>query len=120
MKNYHSKLFLFIFSACCMCCSSNQKIEYNIPEPISAENKAIYLERCEKGRILFKENCSGCHGIFTKGKDGIPNFTKDQIDSYRAVATIGKDKTNHAVAAKMSPQQLDYIMTFLTLRKDKK
>jgi mono/diheme cytochrome c family protein len=100
-------------------CKTRQKIEYNIPKEIPEATRVIFLERCEKGKILFKINCSGCHGIFTKGKDGITNFTKDQIDSYRAVAQIGNDKKNHAVAAKMSAQQLDYILTFLSLRKDK-
>lgn len=112
---------LVVFSAVLlMQCKTQQKIEYNLPEHITGNTRAIFLERCEKGKILFKMNCSGCHGIFTKGKDGVPNFTKDQIDSYKAVVTIGRDKRNHAVAAKMSPEQLDYILTFLTLRIDPK
>ena len=57
------------------------------------------------------------HGIFTKGKDGVPNFTKTQIDSYHAAALIGIDPKNHAVAKKMSSDQIDQIITFLRLRK---
>ena len=101
-------------------CTAHKKIEYNVPKSLPPEIRAIFLERCEKGRILFKLNCSGCHGIFTRGRDGVPNFTKDQIKSYSAVALIGRDSTNHAVAKKMSPQQIDYIVQFLSLRKAKK
>lgn len=81
------------------------------------ENKKLLIERAEKGKVLFKIHCSGCHGIFTKGKDGVPNFTKIQIDNYHATALIGLDPNNHTVAKKMSSQQIDYIITFLRLRK---
>jgi cytochrome c553 len=84
---------------------------------MSAENRAIYMDRLEKGKILYQMNCSNCHGIFTKGKDSVPNFTKDQISNYRSAVLMANDKKNHAVAAKMSPQQLDYIILFLSLRK---
>ena len=79
---------------------------------MSDETRSVYMERLEKGKVLFKLNCSGCHGIFTKGKDSVPNFTKDQISNYRAAVLMANDKKNHAVAAKMSPQQLDYIIFF--------
>ena len=62
---------------------------------MSAETRAIYMERLDKGKILFKEHCSGCHGIFTKGRDSVPNFTKDQISNYRAAVLMAKDQKNH-------------------------
>jgi hypothetical protein len=98
-------------------CTSQKHIEYNLPEPMSAETRAIYMERLGKGKILFKEYCSGCHGIFTKGKDSVPNFTKDQINNYRSAVLMVRDQQNHTAAAKMSPEQLDYIILFLSLRK---
>ncbi|HEY6503367.1 MAG TPA: cytochrome c [Chitinophagaceae bacterium] len=101
-------------------CGSQKQTEYDIPNHVTAENKALFIERAEKGKILYKLHCSGCHGIFTKGKDGVPNFTKIQIDNYHATALIGLDPNNHAVAKKMSSEQIDYIVTFLRLRKVKK
>jgi Cytochrome C oxidase, cbb3-type, subunit III len=118
MKLFYTTILIIICTCLVQC--KTQKIEYNIPSHVSAQNRAIFLERCEKGRILFKINCSGCHGIFTKGKDGVPNFTKDEIDNYRAVVLIARDQKNHAVAAKMSPEQIDHIITFLSLRIEKK
>lgn len=116
MKLLYSIAFLILCIVLFIQCRAKKKIEYNLPEPMSAETRGIYMERIEKGKILFKLNCSGCHGIFTKGKDSIPNFTKDEINNYRAAVMMARDKRNHAVAAKMSPQQLDYIITFLSLR----
>jgi len=98
-------------------CASQKKTEYDIPIHVPPENKALLIARAEKGKVLYKMYCSGCHGIFTKGKDGIPNFTKTQIDNYHAAALIGLDPNNHAVAKKMSSEQIDYVITFLRLRK---
>ena len=106
-----------MFCAVLFKCSTQQKTEYDIPPHVPAANKALLIERAEKGKVLYKIHCSGCHGIFTKGKDGIPNFTKTQIDNYHTAALIGLDPNNHAVAKKMSSEQIDYIITFLRLRK---
>ena len=99
-------------------CGTQSKVtEYEIPDHVTKENRELFIEKCEKGKVLYKLHCGGCHGIFTKGKDGIPNFTKKQIDSYHAAALIGIDPRNHAVAKKMSSDQIDQIITFLRLRK---
>lgn len=98
-------------------CALQKKTEYDIPSHVPPENKALLIARAEKGKVLYKTYCSGCHGIFTKGKDGVPNFTKTQIDNYHATALIGLDENNHAVAKRMSSEQIDYVITFLRLRK---
>jgi hypothetical protein len=117
MKLNYCLLVLILSAFAFVQCVTKKKIEYNLPEPMSEETRAIYMERLDKGKTLYKLNCSSCHGIFTKGKDSIPNFTKDQISNYRSAVLMAKDKKNHAVANKMSPQQLDYIILFLSLRK---
>lgn len=96
-------------------CSTQNKVEYTIGTDVSEANKKLFIERAEKGRILFKEHCSGCHGIYSKGKDGVPNFTKQQIDDYHARSVIAFK--SHTSVRDLSPQQLDYVLTFLRLRK---
>jgi mono/diheme cytochrome c family protein len=110
-------IFILAFSTFLFQCISQKKTQYDIPGHVPPENKALLIERAEKGKALYKIYCSGCHGIFTKGKDGIPNFTKKQIDNYHATALIGLDQKNHAVAQRMSSEQIDYVITFLRLRK---
>src|ERR1700709_427374 len=117
MKSFYTIGILLIAALIVSRCTAHKKIEYNLPEPMSTETRAIYMERLDKGKILYKLNCSSCHGIFTKGKDSIPNFTKDQIDNYRSAFKMARDKKNHAVAVRMSPEQLDYVIMFLSLRK---
>ncbi len=99
------------------CASQKKSTAYDIPDHVTDANRQAFIEKCEKGKVLYKIHCSGCHGIYTKGKDGVPNFTKIQIDSYHAAALIGIDPKNHAVAKKMSAEQVDQVITFLRLRK---
>ena len=66
---------------------------------------------------MYKAECAECHGIFGKGKDSIPNFTREQYDDYQAAYLAG-DSTNHAVMAKMTPEEMNAVYLFLTdLRK---
>lgn len=95
-------------------------MEYDIPEHVTQKNREALIEKCDKGKVLYKIHCSECHGIFTKGKDSIPNFTSIQIDNYHSTALIGIDAKNHAVAKKMSAEQVDQVITFLRYHKVKK
>jgi cytochrome c553 len=91
--------------------------EYNIGNDVPPENKILLIERAEKGNTLFKIHCASCHGIYTKGKADVPNFTTEQIDNYKA-RTVMAFK-NHSKVRNLSMEQFDYIFTFLRLRKVK-
>ncbi len=79
--------------------------------------REIQIQWFEKGKALYKVHCGDCHGIFTKGKDGIPNFTQIQIDNYNANALANPEQ--HTAIRTMSTEQFNYVMTFLRLRKIK-
>ncbi len=101
-------------------CASEKQIEYNIPVTATEKQRNDLLEQCKKGRELYKANCGECHGIFTRGKDSIPNFSSTQIDNYSA-RFLRHDPKNHAVIKKMSPEQMNEVLMFLRYRKlDKK
>ena len=100
-------------------CASKKKVEYDIPSHYGAQARENAIDWFEKGKILYKVDCAGCHGIYKKGKDSVPNFTKIQIDNYNAMYIKG-DPKNHSVASKLSPDQLYYILTFLRLRRVEK
>lgn len=109
-------LYFLLIVFCFWQCSSTKKISYIFPEAIKTLNQDSLVVLCEKGRLLYKEHCTGCHGIFKKAKDGIPDFTKQQIDMYKAKASL-RDPTNHAVLQNMPFEQLDAIQLFLLYRK---
>jgi mono/diheme cytochrome c family protein len=116
MKRFVIILFLAIGTLVLSECRVQKKITYNIPPGYNKEQQETFLTEMKKGSEMFKTNCSGCHGIFTKGKDGVPNFTHEQVDNYTS-GYIKGDKKNHAVAIDMSPQQFFTIMSFLSARK---
>ncbi len=117
-KRYPIPLFLFA-AAIFMQCKSSNKITYNFPATLSKTQRDELMDKCQKGKELFKANCSGCHGIFTKGQDNVPNFTAAQIDNYSA-RFLRHDPKNHAVTKEMSPDQMNDVLMFLRFRNVKK
>lgn len=113
---YLSVISAFLFPLFLLCCATKKKVEYDIPAHYTKQARANAIDWFEKGEALYKVNCAGCHGIYKKGKETVPNFTKTQIDNYNAMYIKG-DPRNHSVAAKLSQDQLYYILTFLRLRK---
>ena len=101
------------------CATHKNKITYNIPATLSKENREKLITILDRGKELYKANCSECHGIFTAGKDKIPNFSEKQIDAYTA-KFLRHDARNHAIARKMSPEQMNDILMFLRYRKQDK
>jgi len=96
-------------------CTVEKKISYSVPSYFSGERKTQFLDNLEKGRLLFKQNCSNCHGIFAKGKEGIPDFTNQEIKNYMTAYQSNNEK-NHAVIKKLLPEEMSMILTFLQYR----
>lgn len=117
------KLFFLlpVFSCLLLTQCTSHKVEYAFPE--EAKTLPGYpelMEHLEAGKKLYKAYCTGCHGVFTKGKKEIPNFSRIQLDNYNS-NFMKKDPKNHAVAKKLSQDQMGDIILFLTfIKKDKK
>ncbi len=112
---------LLIILACILFfqCATRSKVTYDIPPNYPEERKKEIIALFNKGKELYKANCSECHGIFTKGKDNMPDFTTTQLDNY-STRYIKGDLKNHAVARQMSPEQLNNVLLFLRYKKTKK
>ena len=89
---------------------------YVVPEEITGKTRENLVAMLEYGQKLYKIKCAKCHGIFTKGKDSIPNFSKTQLENYAAQALVD-DPKNHAVIQKMTTEDLDMVLQFLNFRK---
>ena len=97
-------------------CAAHRTVTYVLTPDVTGENRKLLVARFEKGRVLYKVHCSGCHGIYGSARDTVPDFTTVQFDNYKT-QFLNADPANHAVRAKLSQQQLDYIFTFLRLLK---
>lgn len=110
-----SAVIFFFFYSC-----STRKVEYAFPDDAKTyKGYPELMEHLEGGKKLYKVYCGKCHGVTTKGKNTIPNFSRVQLDNYNA-AYIRKDPKNHAVAEKLSKDQLGDIILFLTFIKREK
>ncbi len=106
-------LITSIILGCVIACSTQQKVVlHDLPKGLTEEQKKIVLDNRELGIKMYKQNCAKCHGIFGKGKDSIPNFSKEQMDGYQKDFMAG-DPKNHAVAAKLTDVELDAILRFI-------
>jgi len=99
-------------------CGTRNKITYNIPADYPKEKRKELLAALDKGRVLYKENCSECHGIYSPGKPNVANFTNTQLDNYSA-RFVTRDRRNHMAAIKMSPEQLNQVIAFLKYKRTK-
>lgn len=97
-------------------CYRGKNLEYNIYQGLREEDKAFIRSEISAGKELYKVYCSDCHGIFTKGKDDITNFSKEQLHDYKS-SFVMKDEENHSVATNLSTHELDQILMFLMFLK---
>ena len=99
-------------------CGTRNKITYNIPDNYPKEKRKELVTSLNKGKVLYKDNCAECHGIFSDGKPNVANFTNTQLDNYSA-RFITRDRRNHMAAVKMSPEQLGQVISFLKYKRPK-
>jgi mono/diheme cytochrome c family protein len=89
-------------------------ILYEFPENFTADQKDYFVKECEKGKILFQIHCAKCHGIFAKGNDSIPNFSKEELANY---SIKNMTRSTHDDSRKFSTDQLNSIVFFLQYKK---
>ena len=76
-------LFVAIVAVSVSACAVSQaKVVYEFPEAMAEPDKMEFLKLCEKGKILYDINCSGCHNIRKRKQEIIPDFTPEQLKGY--------------------------------------
>lgn len=93
-------------------CSGSRQVEYVYYEGLRPEDQAFIESMVGPGEALYKKSCASCHGIFGKGKQGITNFSEEQLHGYKNSYIMG-DLDNHAVIDHLTEHELDQILMFL-------
>ncbi|HEX5625514.1 MAG TPA: c-type cytochrome, partial [Saprospiraceae bacterium] len=109
-----SCLILLAFFA--LHCGSKRN-PYNLSTEMSMEERKKAVRYLDQGRDLYKQHCSVCHGIYGKGNDQAPDFTKHQLEMYSAKLKM-QDEVNHQVAGQLNYAQVECILNFLTRRNE--
>jgi hypothetical protein len=84
-----------------------------VPPSFSSADSARLIANWRLGIKFYNASCAECHGIFGKGKDSIPNFSKEEMDDY-ASGLLSQDKLNHAVMSNMTMDELNAVFLFIT------
>jgi mono/diheme cytochrome c family protein len=90
-----------------------ERLMMDVPPSFSPADSARLIANWRLGIKFYKAKCASCHGIFGKGKDSIPNFSKEEVDEYKTAYLAG-DKLNHAVMAKMTEDELNAVFLFIS------
>lgn len=97
-------------------CQSQKTPELYFPEGLVYPGDIPKLTAmADEGYLLYKKHCGMCHGITKKGKDNIPDFTQEEMDTY--MAQIDYKKSKHEQVQGVSKTDLQKIFVFLDYRK---
>src|SRR5688572_22209451 len=75
-------LLLLLLSIIVVACSTSKTI-YVFPTEMTPAVQTSYTQICDKGKILYDQNCAKCHTTKKMGKELIPDFTPEQLESYQ-------------------------------------
>jgi mono/diheme cytochrome c family protein len=108
-------IYLLIFCSALIVACSTTKQTYLFPKEMTPTVQASYTEICDKGKVLYDINCAGCHTTKKWGKEFIPDFTPEQLESYqiRVANAIHEPIMNDE---QIPAEELGMIMTFLTYK----
>ncbi len=117
MKKTTVILLFFIVIIGLIACVTQAKVQYyNFPSDIAEEAKIANTKMLQKGNVLYNINCAKCHNKKIKGKIYIPDFTRDELDSY-----IIRIKNEIHVSAipekKVTTEELEAIQFFFSYKK---
>lgn len=107
---------LFIFALLITCTSRRKEALYVLPNEMLPHVKTHYAQQCEKGYMLWKKNCAGCHTRIEKRKEIIPDFKQEQLTGYTLRVQNKRHETN-LLDSVVTEEDLATIMTFLTYKK---
>lgn len=113
MKKY---LIITIGTLFFFACSSQKKISYEFPSAMATNIKALYVQQCNKGEVLYAQNCAHCHNSKVKGRIIIPDFSEEKLQGYSIRVANRKHELNMPDSI-VTAEELALISTFLTYKK---
>ena len=95
-------------------CQSSKRLDLDFSDEMTYPGDIPKLTiQAKEGYVLYKKHCGMCHGITRKGKDAIPDFSKEDLDTYEAEFTY--KKTKHDEVKGLVSEDLKKNIGFLRL-----
>lgn len=97
-------------------CSTQKSVAYEFPDAMLPHVKVQYIERFDKGQVLYSINCAKCHNTVKNRKQIIPDFKEDQLKGYE-LRIVNKKHESSLPDSLVTEEELGLIMTFLRYKK---
>ena len=97
-------------------CKTPVLIEYDLPFVLSDLERNYVLADLETGRVLYKEHCASCHGIYGKAVSWAPDFSRVEVKTNLEIVlalAISRDPVSHKMTRVMLPDEVNQIMGFI-------
>ena len=113
-----SKLMFSILSLSLLstACLFHKKSAYTFPATFTKDQKEKTTVFCDKGKVLYDVNCAKCHNTVVKGKQVIPDFPANKLESYK-LRFISPVHDSSMRRTNISMDELLFITTYLTYKK---
>lgn len=112
----HRIIIITAFLSLVGCKTQEVIIEYDIPSNLTELERNYILADLETGRMLYKEHCAKCHGIYGKAEPGTPDFSKVKIILNLEIVlkrAVTRDPIAHKMTRVMLPDEVNRIMGFI-------
>lgn len=110
------KLVILLTGFAVVMCKVKYEVKYDFPKEMLPHVKEQYFAQCEKGKILWDQNCSRCHNTIVKKKVIVPDFKEAQLRGYELRVANAKHERNLPDSL-VTEEELSIIMTFLRYKK---
>jgi hypothetical protein len=108
-----------IFVVCCITlieCTSQRRIDYELPAQISDENKKVFIKQFDEGKALYAMSCGKCHNTTVHRKEIVPDFSAQQLEKYN-MKFRNPQHMNTLRDKNVSPEDLQQIFFYLKYKK---
>ena len=116
MMRKHSYVILIASTIVLQQCATSKEAPYTFPEANHTDVRGDFTVQFERGEVLYRSSCGGCHNKHVEGRTVIPDFSLAQLLDYE----MRMQYPSHGQRlheSKVSKEELDDIQVFLRYRK---
>lgn len=117
MKNSAQQFFPSVLVALFLIgCAGGKEVPHTYPTSAHTDLRGDFTAQFQRGEVLYRTSCGGCHNKRINGREIIPDFSIPQLLDYE-MRTQYPSHGERLHESKVSKEELDDIQVFLQYRK---
>ena len=114
---YTTRISVFaIFCIGIVECTTQKKIDYDIPQGLSETNQTEFVKQFSAGKTLYDLSCAKCHNTKVGRKKIVPDFSPQQLEKYN-MKFRSPQHMNELKSRNVSDAELRQIFFYLKYKK---